>query len=216
MTDPNAPSDQGKGPADSYRTLMEPAEYESKVQRSRFIALAVPAVDPTETKAILADVRKRFHDARHVCYAWRLGPEAPYQEKRNDDGEPGGTAGEPILNAIDRAGLTCILVAVVRYFGGIKLGTGGLGRAYGQAADGALAAGKVRVVEQGKEFHLTFPYAHQKTLTRMIQQHGGRILRQAYGEAVSWVIWLPHSTCRRFGAEVREATAGTVSLKQSG
>jgi uncharacterized YigZ family protein len=184
-----------------------------KIQRSRFIAHAFPADGESAALELMVDLRRRYHDARHVCSAWRLGPEPPYREKRNDDGEPGGTAGEPILAAIARSELTDVVVGVVRYFGGIKLGTGGLARAYGQAAEEALAAARTKVIRRGLEFRLSFPYAQQKNLGHLLDRCGGRIRAESYEQDVTWTIWLPHSTWVRFEAELREATAGSVVLK---
>ena len=116
------------GQPDSYDTLGDTGRFEQKIQRSRFLAEAWPADTEDAARTVIADMRRRYHDARHVCHAWRLGHGESMVEIRNDDGEPSGTAGEPILLAIRGAGLTETVVAVARYFGGVKLGTGGLGR----------------------------------------------------------------------------------------
>ena len=118
---------------DEYVTLKGESGGELKVQGSRFISTAYSAGSAEEVEKIVAARRKKYHDASHHCYAYRLGPGGE-TFRINDDGEPSGTGGRPILAAIDREGLTDTLVMVTRYFGGIKLGTGGLARAYGQAA----------------------------------------------------------------------------------
>ena len=114
---------------DAYRSLAAPSEGLFKDNGSRFIALAYPVETEEEVKSIVAGLRKEYHDARHHCYAYRLGYQGDVF-RASDDGEPAGSAGRPILGQIDSAGLSDVLVVVVRYFGGIKLGIPGLIRAY--------------------------------------------------------------------------------------
>ncbi len=197
---------------DSYLTIGQSGSAELKIQRSRFIGVAAPADDEEAARAFIAQQAKRFHDSRHVCHGWRLGTPPQWVENRNDDGEPSGTAGEPILVEIRKRELTQVVVVVIRYFGGIKLGTGGLARAYGQAAAEALTAAPLRTVRQGREFQLEFPYARQKTITRLLERHDGQVLTEIYEAAVLWTIWLPHSRWNDFGTALTETTAGTVQL----
>lgn len=197
---------------DSYLTLAEEGQAESKVQRSRFIAAAGPAESEEAAKAFIENMARRYHDSRHVCYGWRLGFHPSPVENRSDAGEPSGTAGEPILAAIRKSNLTDVVVVVVRYFGGVKLGTGGLQRAYGSAAVLALSAAPVREVLLGREFTVALPYSFQKTLRHLLEPHRGQILAEEYGEAVQWKIWLPHSTWQAMEAQLTEASAGTVRL----
>ncbi|MBU1675613.1 YigZ family protein, partial [bacterium] len=107
-------------------TLAAIGRGELKVQRSLFVAEAHPLADRVEVRGIVADMRRRYHDCRHVCHAWRRGHGNDQTEGRSDGGEPSGTAGAPILGAIESAGVTDAAVVVARYFGGVKLGTGGL------------------------------------------------------------------------------------------
>ena len=195
---------------DSYFTLASTAELEVKIKRSRFIALTGPAEDELSAKEFISATSKRYHDSRHVCHGWRMGLGNEAWENRNDDGEPSGTAGEPILAAIRRSELTNLVVVVVRYFGGIKLGTGGLSRAYGGTADQVLQIAPRREILLGQEFKLEFPYARQKTIQHLLDQNRGRTTGESYGAVVDWKIWLPHSTCQSFLATLTEATAGTV------
>ena len=197
---------------DSYLTLAGEGQAEAKVQRSRFIAAAGPADSEEAAKAFIENMARRYHDSRHVCHGWRLGFHPSPVENRSDAGEPSGTAGEPILAAIRKLDLTDVVVVVVRYFGGVKLGTGGLQRAYGGAAELALSAAPVREVLLGREFTLEFPYSFQKTLRHLLESHRGQILAEEYGESVQWKIWLPHSAWQALEAELTEASAGTVRL----
>ena len=108
-------------PPDSYETVADVAQDEMKIQRSRFIGLVAPATDEAAARAFIQKTAATYHDARHVCYAWRLGYGRQIDEVRNDAGEPAGTAGEPILRALRQAELSDCVAVVVRYFGGIKL-----------------------------------------------------------------------------------------------
>jgi len=195
---------------DSYFTLATPATVEAKIQRSRFIAIASPADDEVTAREFINNMARKYHDSRHVCHGWKMGLGTEAWENRNDDGEPSGTAGEPILAAIRRTELTDLVVVVVRYFGGIKLGTGGLSRAYGGTADKVLEEAPRREVLLGKQFKLEFPYARQKTVQHLLDQNRGRTVDETYAAEVEWKIWLPHSTCEIFLKTLTEATAGTL------
>ncbi len=127
---------------DEYRTLQEESRGLYKEKGSRFISIAVPVESAGDVKSQLESLRKQYHDARHHCYAYRLG-EPPYEFRYNDDGEPSGTAGKPIFGQIQSFDLTNILIVVVRYFGGVKLGTGGLIQAYRSAAKEAIENGRI-------------------------------------------------------------------------
>lgn len=197
---------------DSYLTLAAEGNAETKVQRSRFIALSSPAAGEQEARAVVAAMARKYHDSRHVCHGWRLGHTPATVENRNDAGEPSGTAGEPILAAIRKLDLVDTVVVVVRYFGGVKLGTGGLQRAYGEVASLALAAAPHREILLGRQFNVDFPYSFQKTMGHLLDRQRGRILKEQYSEQVSWKIWLPHSTWRRLAAELAETSAGKVNL----
>ena len=142
---------------DTYKSIAEPAEGLFKDNGSRFIALAYPVETEAEVKEIVQRLKKEYHDARHHCYAYRLGLVGePW--RANDDGEPSGSAGRPILGQIDSAGLSDILVVVVRYFGGIKLGIPGLIRAYKTSTSDALASARVVEKVAGRWYTLHFPY----------------------------------------------------------
>jgi uncharacterized YigZ family protein len=196
---------------DSYLTLGGSGRAEIKIQRSRFISLAAPAASEEEARAHVAQMAREYHDSRHVCHAWRLGETGCPAEKANDAGEPSGTAGEPILTALRRLDITNCCAIVVRYFGGVKLGTGGLVRAYGQAADEALAQAPIKEILLGRQFSLSFPYAQQKTITKILENYRGKTLEEEYSDVVSWKIWLPHSTWADFQASLTESSAGKLS-----
>ncbi|MCR4602721.1 MAG: YigZ family protein [Prevotella sp.] len=165
--------------SDEYTTISTIGEGYYTEKRSKFLAWAHHVENVDEVKTLLADYRKKYYDARHVCYAYMLGPER--QEFRaNDDGEPSSTAGKPILGQINSAELTDVLVVVVRYYGGVNLGTSGLIVAYREAAALALADAEhvTRQVEETIIFD--FPYAMMNSVMRVVKDMQPRILGQSY------------------------------------
>ena len=142
---------------DTYRSIASRSEGLFKDNGSRFIAKAYPVETEEEVKALVDGLKKEYHDARHHCYAYRLGLDGG-RWRANDDGEPSGSAGRPILGQIDSAGLSDILVVVVRYFGGIKLGIPGLIRAYKTSTADALAQASVVEKIAGRNYIVRFPY----------------------------------------------------------
>ncbi len=164
---------------DSYLTLSSPGEALVTEKRSKFYAFARPAQNEDEAKAHVAALRKQFYDARHVCFAYVLGSDGDIT-RSNDDGEPSGSAGKPILGQIRSAGLTDTVVAVVRYFGGVKLGTGGLAVAYKTAAAEALAAATIEERLIMEHFVIEVPYAHADTAMRFVREGEGTITARDY------------------------------------
>ena len=153
---------------DTYKSIAAPSEGLFKDNGSRFIALAYPVESEMQVKEIVASLRKEYHDARHHCYAYRLGLDGA-QWRASDDGEPAGSAGRPILGQIDSAGLSDILVVVVRYFGGIKLGIPGLIRAYRTSTANALAAAAVTEKIAGSWHRLGFAYDSLPAVMKLIK-----------------------------------------------
>lgn len=207
-TGPEHPTHQLEG----YHTLAKAVKGEIKAQRSRFVCQIVPVRTAAAAKAELVEMARLYHDARHICHASRLGPPAACQEARHDAGEPTGTAGEPILASLRQAGLTDCVAMVARYFGGVKLGTGGLARAYGEATAIALARATVNRVLLGFEFDLNFAYTYEKTLTRLLEECQGRKLEQNYAESVCWRVWLPQVHRETFVGRATDATAGEATI----
>lgn len=164
---------------DVYRTIAAPAEGIYTEKRSKFIAIALPVRTVDEVKALLEEYQKKYYDARHVCYAYMLGPQRK-DFRANDNGEPSGTAGKPILGQINSNELTDILIIVVRYFGGIKLGTSGLIVAYKAAAFEALAAAEVveKTVDECIRFWFEYPFMND--VMRVVKEEGPEIVEQGY------------------------------------
>lgn len=156
------------GANDTYKSISGPSEGLFKDNGSRFIALAYPVETEAEVKEIVASLRKEYYDARHHCYAFRLGLDGSVW-RASDDGEPSGSSGRPILGQIDSAGLSDILVVVVRYFGGIKLGIPGLIRAYKTSTADALANAQVVEKIAGAWYRIRFDYASMQSVMKVIK-----------------------------------------------
>ena len=167
--------------SDTYLTIQDKSEGIYTEKRSKFLAFAHPVETIDEIKDLLTDYKKKYYDARHVCYAYMLGPDRA-DFRANDDGEPSSTAGKPILGQINSRELTNILVVVIRYFGGVKLGTSGLIVAYREAAAEALSAATVieRTIEETVTF--TFPYVMMNSVMRVVKELNPRIVEQKYDE----------------------------------
>ncbi|MBO5581451.1 MAG: YigZ family protein [Bacteroidales bacterium] len=165
---------------DAYRSIAARSEGLFKDNGSRFIALAYPVETEEEVREIVASLKKEYHDARHHCYAYRLGYKGD-RFRANDDGEPSGSAGRPILGQIDSMGLSDVLVVVVRYFGGIKLGIPGLIRAYKTSTADAL--GQAEIIEKvaGKRFRLTFDYLSMNGVMKVLKDLGLTPVGQDFG-----------------------------------
>ena len=174
---------------DSYRSISGPAEGLFKDNGSRFISFAFPVETEDEVKSIVGDLKKKYHDARHHCYAYRLGYLGD-RFRANDDGEPSSSAGRPILGQIDSKGLSDVLVVVVRYFGGIKLGVPGLIRAYKTSTAEALAkAGSVEKVA-GKWFRVSFGYEAMNSVMKILKDMDLRQQGQDFGSECSLRTWV--------------------------
>ncbi|CDD81571.1 MULTISPECIES: IMPACT family protein [Bacteroidaceae] len=165
--------------ADEYRTIAAPSEAIYTEKRSKFIAIALPVRTVEEVKMRLEEYQKKYYDARHVCYAYMLGHERK-DFRANDNGEPSGTAGKPILGQINSNELTDVLVIVVRYFGGIKLGTSGLIVAYRTAAAEALAAAAFVERTVDDEVEVLFEYPFMNDVMRVVKEEEPTIVSQTY------------------------------------
>lgn len=164
---------------DTYKTITGVVDSCYTEKRSRFIAYAVPVRTVEEVKEQVDKFRKQYYDARHVCWAYMLGPDRS-TFRANDDGEPSGTAGKPILGQINSLELTDILVVVIRYFGGIKLGTGGLIVAYRAAAAEALSLAEIEERTVDEEITVQFEYPFMNGIMRIIKEDNPEVLSQSF------------------------------------
>lgn len=169
--------------SDTYLTIAAPAEGIYKDKGSRFLAFAYPIFSESDVKPIVETLKIEYYDARHHCYAWRLGIEASeggVRFRANDDGEPAGSAGRPILGQLLSRELTNLLVVVVRYFGGIKLGVPGLIAAYKDATADALAKAEVVECTENREVVVDFPYLAMNRVMKVVKDMEPRVLRQDF------------------------------------
>jgi len=164
-------------PTEFYFTLAKSGQGLYREKGSKFIALAVAVGSVDEVREVLATVRKKYYDARHVCYAYVLGSERA-EFRANDDGEPSGTAGRPILGQLHARNLTDVLVVVVRYFGGVLLGTGGLVVAYKEAAADALNNSVIIKKQVEEVLTITFAYERMNEVLKCIREHRAGIVSQ--------------------------------------
>lgn len=168
--------------SDQYKTIAGQSTGLYKEKGSKFIAIATHVSDVEDVSAQLELTKKNYHDARHHCYAYRLGPQGD-DFRYNDDGEPSGSAGRPIHGQLLSAEITNCLVVVVRYFGGTKLGVGGLVTAYKTAARDALDTAKIRVETVTGSVELNFPYTLMNDVMRIIKEEKLKIAEQEFFES---------------------------------
>lgn len=164
---------------DTYLTIKQSAETQITEKRSRFIAFILHVQTEEKAKSVIATYKKKYYDARHVCYAYVIGNKGEHT-RANDDGEPSGTAGRPILGQLVSHNLTYCLGIVVRYFGGVKLGTGPLGVAYKTAISEAIALSEVEEKIITSTFKIAAPYADADTAMRFIREAGAIITQRDY------------------------------------
>lgn len=164
---------------DVYKTILSSSEGLYKEKGSRFIAFAYPVSSEEQIRDIISGLKEKYYDARHHCYAWRLGADKK-QFRANDDGEPSSTAGKPILGQILSNDLTNILIVVVRYFGGIKLGVSGLINAYREAATDALANASVIEKTVDEKLRIRFSYLVLNDVMKIIKEESPEVLERSF------------------------------------
>jgi uncharacterized YigZ family protein len=172
---------------DTYLTIKNPSEGYYTEKRSKFLAFAFPVSNVEEIKQKVTEFQKKYYDARHVCYAYMIGPERT-TFRANDNGEPSGTAGKPILGQINSNNLTDILIIVVRYFGGVKLGTGGLIVAYRLAA--AEAISNALIIEKKVELSISFcfEYPFLNDVMRIVKEENPIVVSQSFDNDCSMTL----------------------------
>ena len=172
---------------DEYKTIKETSEGYYTEKRSKFLAFAHPVSTVCEVKDIVAQYRKKYYDARHVCYAYMLGAERT-EFRANDDGEPSSTAGKPILGQINSNELTDILIVVVRYYGGVNLGTSGLIVAYREAAADAISHATIETRQVEELTNYSFAYPQMNDVMRIVKDMNPRIISQTYDNTCEIVL----------------------------
>ena len=191
---------------DTYRTIKAASEGAYSEKRSKFLAFAMPVRSVEEVKQIVAEYQKKYYDARHVCYAYMLGAERK-EFRANDNGEPSGTAGKPILGQINSNELTDILIVVVRYFGGVKLGTSGLIVAYRLAASEAIAAAEIveKTVDEDVTFHFEYPFMND--VMRIVKEEEPQIVVQDYDNDCTMTLRIRKDSMPRLKARLEKVSS---------
>ena len=187
--------------SDEYKTISGTSEGYYTEKRSKFLAFAHHVDDVAEVKDIVAGYRKKYYDARHVCYAYMLGAER-LEFRANDDGEPSSTAGKPILGQINSNELTNILIVVVRYYGGVNLGTSGLIVAYREAAADALAHANIETRQVEEIVKYSFAYPQMNDVMRIVKDMNPRIVSQTYDNTCEIVLSIRKSEAEQLKSKL--------------
>ncbi len=195
----------------SYKTIFRGGTGEIEEKKSRFIATVQPIASEEEALAFVGQMKKKYWDARHNCYAFTLGNRHELQ-RASDDGEPGGTAGRPMLGILLKEDVHNCIVVVTRYFGGTLLGTGGLVRAYQAATQAGLAASTIITRQTGQQISLRAEYTMLGKLQFLLAERQVATLDTRYAEAVELDVVVPVEETKAFVAAVTEGTAGQVKI----
>ena len=187
-------------------SLQGPAHSELLVKKSRFIGCVQPVADRAAALAVVAQLRQEHPQATHVCWALLAGG----QSAANDDGEPGGTAGRPMLEVLRHQDLEGVLATVVRYYGGVKLGAGGLVRAYADAVAQALLHAVKVPLQRSTQLRCAAPYALEGLLRRELQLAGAQLQQAAHGEQVELGFQLPEAAAAALRSRLDELTSGQL------
>ncbi|MBN1406704.1 MAG: YigZ family protein [Calditrichaceae bacterium] len=195
---------------DLYYIPASPVDAEIKVKGSKFIAGVIPVKSKNEAEQAYNEIKKKNYDATHNCFAYRIDANI---FRYSDDGEPNGTAGKPILQMIDSKNLSETLCVVTRYFGGTKLGTGGLIRAYSDAAKEAL--GKVKILNKvrSKKIRLLLNYDLENNVRNLLNSYQGRIDSSDYTDHIEMDLLIPESKTIKFKDEIIELSNNTIKIK---
>src|SRR5574344_158523 len=191
---------------DTYKTIFESAQAIYTEKRSKCIAIAFPVTTREEIKEIIDVYQKKYYDARHLCYAYMLGHERK-DFRANDNGEPSGTAGKPILGQINSNELTNILIIVVRYFGGIKLGTSGLIVAYKEAAAEAIAQCEIIEKTVNDDIKVMFEYSFMNEIMRIIKDEEPQIVSQVFDNHCSMTLRIRKDSMPKLRAKLEKVTS---------
>lgn len=196
-------------PSDLYRTIAGPAKGIYKELGSKFLAFAFPVETEAEIKKIIADIKKEYFDARHHCYAYRLGADGS-RWRANDDGEPSSTAGKPIHGQLLSNELSDVLIVVVRYFGGTKLGVPGLIRAYRSATQDAIANATIVDKIAAEIFKVNFDYLEMNNVMKVLKEMGLTPSGQEYGDRCSLIVRVRLTSVEAFKSALSDIAEVTV------
>ena len=196
-----------------YKTVLEPASDSLVIEKSEFIAKISPAKTSEEAAAFIDSVRSEHRRARHNCYAYTL--REGFETRFSDDGEPQGTAGQPILEVIQKSGLSDVCVVVTRYFGGILLGKGGLTRAYSSSAAKAVAAAKIRLMNEAKNVTAVFDYSLYERILRLLPEFEVKTVGQDFLDSVTLRLLVKDDIAESFCLKLKDVSNGKIKTELS-
>lgn len=196
-----------------YKTIRAEALDSIVIEKSEFIAKIAPVATSEEAAAFIDSVKAEHRRARHNCYAYTL--REGFETRYSDDGEPSGTAGTPILDVIQKSGLSDVCIVVTRYFGGILLGKGGLTRAYSSAAARAVAAAELKIMCDAREISLNMEYPLYDRVLRLLPEFEVKILDQSFETAVKMRVLCREELCEGFVVGITELSNGQINVEQS-
>lgn len=196
---------------DSYKTIRSKNTFELKIQKSHFIAQAFPFKSTEDLQSIISEVKKKYFDSAHNPFAYRIGMEEN-KFRFNDDGEPSGSAGKPILDAIDKYVLTDIIVVVSRYFGGVKLGVGGLKRAFFDVTEGCLQNAEVITKYIGEKISFEFDYTYFGTVMNLLENFEVSSINSNFDSNVKIECVIRISFLENLKKQLTEITGGKVKF----
>ena len=182
----------------SYLIPAKASFYEQEIKRSKFLTWIASVDSPEKAKQWIQSIRDQYPDARHVCWAYIAGSPNTVLKSMSDDGEPSGTAGKPILNVLEHSDVGDIAVAVVRYFGGVKLGTGGLARAYSSSVSEAMKQAEYVIKIAMEDLSLSFPYAEEAQVRYLLGEVDGKVGELQYSNLVTLSCRVPSHHCDDF------------------
>jgi uncharacterized YigZ family protein len=195
-----------------FKTIQKEVHTKFTEKGSKFLGHAYPLISENQAETVLKEVRKKYYDATHNCYAWRVGTGKDELFRYSDDGEPSGTAGKPIFDMLDKYGVTNLLVVVTRYFGGTKLGTGGLVRAYSQSAELTLSEARIITREIGTKVQITCTYEEHPHIMRILKTYPVIRMNQEFSENVQLYIEIDEVHLPALRMDVQNATSGRVNF----
>jgi len=200
---------------DAYTTIAREARAKTKIRGSLFIATAVPVATREDAERVINRIRSEFGDATHNCFAYRIGPDGG-ETRMADDGEPRGTAGRPIRESIEKHSVTNVVVVVTRYYGGTKLGVGGLKRAYSEAASDALQTAQKAEMFVTEQLVASFPHSYISSVMHAITKVSARVSDAVYDEEVHRTIEIRKSKAQELESLLMDQTSGNVRLRRLG
>ena len=198
---------------DTFKTITDLSEGYITEQRSKFISFAMPVQTPEQVKEIIDAYRKKYYDAKHVCWAYMLGA-ARTQFRANDDGEPSSTAGKPILGVINSNALTDILIIVVRYFGGVKLGTSGLIVSYRAAAQAAVHNAQIIEKTVDEDIQIIFEYPFLNGVMKTVKEMQAQIISQTFDNDCRMVLRIRQSESNRLSKQLLKIESVSIIIQK--